>query len=237
MSDFRGRSIVITGAASGLGKAWADGFLSLGAEVLATDIDSDGLQTLQEKGARTLTIDVSKKSAVDEMIDFALGSVGRIDVLFNNAGIAHPSKVEDLAEGDFEKHIEVHLYGAVYGMQSAIPHMRKQAYGRIINTISREAEHSGQRMAAYSAAKAGIWAATRSAARETADTDILINMLIPGPTNTAIWGVDMPQMQAAEKTFPTARMLAELETNGPSGKVFWDEKEYILFSQDNQKIR
>ena len=114
-------------------------------------------------------------------------------------------------------------------MRYALPHMQAAGYGRIINTISRAVEASGPRGAAYAAAKAAIWSATRSVAREFAEGDILINMLIPGPTNTAIWGRDMPQMQSAEVTYPTAKMLATLPVDGPRGKVFWDEKEYPLF--------
>ena len=89
----------------------------------------------------------------------------------------------------------------------------------------------GRPPATPGSAKAGLWAATRSAARECADTDILVNGLIPGPTNTAIWGRDMPQLQAPEAVYPTARMLASLPAGGPSGQVFWDEKPYPLMQK------
>lgn len=132
-------------------------------------------------------------------------------------------------EGEFEKQIEVHLYGAVYGMRHVLPTMEGQGEGRIINTISRGAELAAAMNSAYAAAKAAIWSATVSIAREYEEKDIRINMLIPGPTNTAIWGTDMPQMQSADVTYPTAKMLATLPSGGPNGKVFWDEKEYPIF--------
>ena len=63
---------------------------------------------------------------------------------------------------------------------------------------------------------------------------ILINMIIPGPTNTNIWGKDMPHLQKPEDTFPTAKLLASMERGGPTGKVYWDEKEYPMFNKENE---
>ena len=111
--------------------------------------------------------------------------------------------------------------------------MREQGYGRIINTVSRNAEFDMPGTSAYSAAKSAIWSTSRIAAREVSDSDILINMLIPGPTNTRIWGKDRPDLQSPEATYPTAKMLATLPTGGPTGKVFWNEKEYTLYDPKN----
>ena len=82
---------------------------------------------------------------------------------------------------------------------------------------------------AYSAAKSAIWSTSRIAAREVSDLDVLINKLIPGPTNTRIWGKDRPDLQSPEATYSTAKMLAKL----PTGKVFLNEKEYPLFDPKN----
>ena len=224
-----GKTIVITGAASGLGEAWTKGFLRDGANVIAADVDEAGLAKIAEFGALTIRTDVADEAQVAAMIDFAVTKTGQIDVLFNNAGIGHNRPFLTIPEGNFEQHVAVHLFGTVYGMRYALPHMQKQGCGRIINTISRAAEISGANNAPYAAAKAAIWSASHSVAAEMADSNILINMLIPGPTNTAIWGRDMPKMQAAEVTYPTAKMLANLSEGGPQGKVFWDEKEYPLF--------
>lgn len=224
-----GKTVVITGAGSGLGEAWAKGFLQDGARVIAADVNAEGLAPLSELGALTIRTDVSVESDVKAMVDFAIAETDRIDVLFNNAGIGHNGPFLEVPEGDFERHIAVHLFGTVYGMRYALPHMQAAGYGRIINTMSRAAEISGPKNAAYSAAKAGIWSTTCSVAKEFADTDILINMLIPGPTNTAIWGRDMPKMQSADVTYPTAKLLATLPADGPRAKIFWDEKEYPIF--------
>ncbi len=225
------RTVVITGAASGLGEVWTRRFLEDGARVIAADVNEEGLVAVADLGALTIHTDVSSEDDVKAMIEFAMEKTGQVDVLFNNAGFGINRAFLDVPEGEFERHIAVHLYGTIYGMRYALPHMQASGYGRIINTISRAAEVCAPANGAYSAAKAAIWAATRSAAKEIEGGDILINMLIPGPTNTAIWGRDMPRMQSPEVTYPTARMLATLPENGPAGKVFWNEKEYELFAE------
>ena len=229
----KGKSILITGAASGLGKAWAKLFNQEGANIFACDIEEAGLKELQELGITTSILDVSSSQQVKSFIEQAHDATGRLDVLFNNAGMGFGYKVHDMPEGVFEHHVSVHLFGTIYGMRYALPIMKKQNFGRIINTISRNAETDVEGTSAYAAAKAGIWSATRVAAKENAEHDILINMIIPGPTNTSIWGKDMPHLQKPEATFPTAKLLASLERGGPTGKVYWDEKEYPMFNQNN----
>ena len=232
-----GKTIVITGAANGIGRAWAEMFKADGAEVIACDKDQNKLQELDKLGVTTVLADVSKPKEVESFIDLAINETGKIDALFNNAGMGFGYKLEDFPDGGFEHHVAVHLFGAVYGMRYAIPYMREQGCGRIINTISRNAETDVPTTSAYAAAKAGIWSASRVASKEVADTDILINMLIPGPTNTQIWGKEMSHLQDPKETYPTAKMLALLEKGGPSGKVFWDEKEYLMFGQENEILK
>ena len=229
-ASLEGRTLVITGAASGLGRAWAEAFAAEGARVVAADLDGDRLAELDGVVAVTRRVDVADPEQVRALVDGAVADTGRIDVLFNNAGLGFATRVEDLADGEFERHVAVHLFGTVSGMRFAIPHMRSQGSGRIVNTISRAAEFAGAGTSAYAAAKAGIWSATRAVVREVADVDILVNMLIPGPTNTAIWGRDRPDLQGPEVTVPTARMLATLPPGGPSGEVFWNERPYRIFA-------
>ena len=231
------KTIVITGAASGLGRAWTEGFLKEGATVVAADINEKALGDLAGGKLHTIVTDVAREEQVKRMVAFAVERTGRIDVLFNNAGVAYQMTLEDAPDGAFEKHVAIHLFGCVNGMRAALPHMRRQNYGRIINTISRGAETDVPRTSAYAASKAAMWAASRVTAREVGDCDILVNLLVPGPTNTAIWGIPVPDLQPPEATYPTARMLATLPAGGPTGKVFWDEAEYPLFNPDNEVQR
>ena len=228
---FEGQTILITGAASGLGRAWAEGFSADGAQVIAADINGEGLAKVP--AAMHLTVDVSKSAEVKQMVLDTVEKTGRIDALFNNAGLGFNKRLENSADGDFEHHLGVHLFAMVNAMRTAIPHMRAQHYGRIVNTISRNAEYDAIGTSAYAAAKAAMWAASRVAAAELKDTNILVNMLIPGPTRTAIWGKDMEHFQEPSATYPTAKMLASLQKDGPSGKVFWNETEYPLFREGN----
>ena len=231
------KTILITGAASGLGKAWSKKFSEEGARVFACDINKEGLIELKDLGIDTQVIDVSSASHVQSFVESAITDTGKIDVLFNNAGMGFGYKLDSFPDGAFEHHVSVHLFGTVYGMRYALPLMQRQGYGRIINTISRNAETNVEGTSAYSAAKAAIWSATRVAAKENIDHNILINMIIPGPTNTNIWGKDMPHLQSPEDTYPTARLLACLEEGGPTGKVYWDEKEYPMFNQENSILK
>ena len=231
--DIDNKTLVIAGAGNGIGRAWALKFHQEGANVVAADIDKVSLASLSSMGISTKNVDVRDSKQVTELITDTHAKTGRMDVLFNNAGIAFGPKLENATEGEFEDHIAVHLFGCIYGMRAAIPIMREQGYGRIINTVSRNAEFDMPGTSAYSAAKSAIWSTSRIAAREVSDSDILINMLIPGPTNTRIWGKDRPDLQSPEATYSTAKMLATLPTGGPTGKVFWNEKEYPLFDPKN----
>ena len=231
------KTILITGAASGLGKAWSKKFSEEGARVFACDINEEGLTELKDLRIDAQVIDVSSAAHVQSFIESAITDTGKIDVLFNNAGMGFGYKLDSFPDGAFEHHVSVHLFGTVYGMRYALPVMQRQGYGRIINTISRNAETNVEGTSAYSAAKAAIWSATRVAAKENIDHNILINMIIPGPTNTNIWRKDMPHLQSPEDTYPTARLLACLEEGGPTGKVYWNEKEYPMFNQENSILK
>jgi NAD(P)-dependent dehydrogenase (short-subunit alcohol dehydrogenase family) len=227
LSKLEGRTIVITGAGSGIGFACAEGFIADGATVYGADINTAGLEALEAIGAIGLETDVARNADVRAMISRAEHDTGRIDVLFNNAGIAHGTRIEDLPDGEFEQMLAIHLFGPVYAMRAALPIMRRNGYGRVINTISRGAE--ADRDAGYAASKAALWAAGRVAARETRDTDILVNSLIPGPTNTGIWGRDVAHLQPAAAVYSAVRMMATLPASGPSGQALFWERAYPLF--------
>lgn len=234
MHNLEGRTIVITGAASGIGRAFAEGFHNDGATVIGCDIDSAGLSELEAQGIHTQVADVSDDAAVRSVIDVAVSLTGRVDVLFNNAGMGNGTSVESLAPGEFERMIAVHLFGCIYGMRAAIPVMRQQKYGRIVNVISRAAESEAPNNSAYGASKAGIWVASRSAAAETNGSGILVNMLFPGMTNTAIWGRDMRGMQEPSAVYPSAKVVATLPDDGPTGTVFYRGEPYTMFDPENR---
>ncbi len=222
-------TVCITGAASGIGHAISLGFLEDGAKVVAVDINRDGLKPLEDKGAITKTIDVTDFAQVNSMVNIAVDETGRLDVLFNNAGVARLRNIHELKDDEYEYVIRVNLFGPVHGMRATIPVMRSQNFGRIINLVSRAAEAGNNSMSPYNSSKAALWSVTRSAAVENIDYDILINGMIPGPTKSGM----MPQGQNPEVVYPSARWMATLPTGGPTGKIFWNQKEYAMFSKEN----
>ena len=226
-------TVLVTGAASGIGYALSRGFLNDCATVMAADRNAEGLLPLADKGAITLKVDVSDPDQVEGMVETAADKTGRLDVLFNNAGIAFRSYLTIHQPDQFEELIRINLFGPVYGMRYAIPVMRRQNFGRIINLVSRAPEFAAEGMSAYGSSKAALWAATRHIAREVSDADILINAMIPGITKSGM----MPKGQDPSKVYPTARLLATLPKGGPSGKVFWNAKEYRMFDTQNEAYR
>ncbi|MBW1848634.1 MAG: SDR family oxidoreductase [Deltaproteobacteria bacterium] len=222
-------TVVVTGAGNGIGHALARGFLEDGAKVVAVDRNGDGLVPLKEKGGITMEIDVSDQSQVQTMVQAAIEQTGRVDVLINNAGIGFYAELVDHGQDQFEELIRINLFGPYYCTRSAIPFMREQGHGRIINLLSRHAETGAKGFSAYGSSKAALWAVTRSGANELASANILVNGLIPGPTKSGM----MPEGQDPEVVYPTAKMLATLPPDGPTGKVFWYEKEYFIFDREN----
>jgi NAD(P)-dependent dehydrogenase (short-subunit alcohol dehydrogenase family) len=222
-----GRTVVITGAASGIGRALALGFLKDGAKVVATDINGDGLSVARDAGAHVVQADITQKDDVDRVVAEAIAATGRLDVLFNNAGLGANTRIEALQPGSFEQFMAVHVYGALYGLQAALPQMRKQGYGRVINTLSRGAEATKPGWAAYGSAKAALFALTRIAASEVEGVDILINGMVPGPTQSGMMKGE--NLQLPEAVYPSALWMATLPADGPTGQVFWNKQPYVLF--------
>jgi len=222
-------TVCITGAASGIGKALSLGFLNNGAKVVAVDIAREGLKLLEDKGAITKIIDVTNFSQVNSMVKTAVDETGRLDVLVNNAGVSLVRNIHRYKDDEYEKVIQVNLFGPVYGIRAAIPIMRSQNFGRIINLVSRGAEVGNNGHSSYSSSKAALWAVTRCAAVENIDYDILINGMIPGPSKTGM----NPVGQDPSLVYPSARWMALLPTEGPTGKVFWNRKEYTMFKEGN----
>lgn len=219
---------LVTGAAKGIGRSIAEGFLADGARVVGVDVDPAGLASLAELGAITVVGDVSDPADVAGFVAAAIKDGGSLDVLVNNAGIAARGTIEELDPADFERVTQVNLFGPFYALRAALPEMRRQGHGRVINVISRNAEFNPPGLSSYSTSKAALWSLTRTAAAEMAGSGVLVNALIPGPTLT---DMNPNGTQAPDVVYPTARMLATLPADGPSGRCFWELEEYRMFQQ------
>ena len=182
---------IITGAASGIGKAIALIFTKEGADVVIADIDFDKAKKTAEeieatniRKALPLKVDVSAKSEVEEMVKKVMNKFGKIDILVNNAGIAKEMPLLEFDEEWWDKIINVNLKGAFLCIQSVGKIMVKQSRGKIINVSSGSAINPYYYQAAYGPSKAGMVSLTRNAALELGKYGINVNATLPGTTAT-----------------------------------------------------
>src|SRR3954470_10761885 len=161
---FHGKTILITGAASGIGRATALIFAREGANVVCADINATGVKEIAEQvnaigsQALALTIDVTRRAAVNDMVGLALNGFGRIDFLFNSAGAAlKRSKFLDIDDNLIERTFDLNFKGTFYAMQAVIPHMLKNGGGVIVNVASMAVKRGGPNTSVhYAAAKGAV---------------------------------------------------------------------------------
>ena len=189
---FHGKTIVITGAGSGIGRATALIFAREGANVVCADINENGVEETAEKinalGAQALalTIDVTKRAAVEDMIQLALDGFGRVHFLFNSAGAAiRRAKFLEIDDDLFEKTFDLNVKGTLYPMQTVLPHMLANKFGVIVNMGSMSHKRGGPGSSVhYAAAKGAVVTMTMGVAREFASQGIRALSISPGPVKT-----------------------------------------------------
>jgi NAD(P)-dependent dehydrogenase (short-subunit alcohol dehydrogenase family) len=185
-----GKVAVVTGGARGLGRAIVELFVEEGARVVIADVDvEEGEAVAHELGdrARFLRTDVADADQIQAAIDLAVGELGGLHVMVNNAGIggSHTPFIHD-DFADFDRTIAVNLYGVMIGMQRAARHMKDHGGGVILNTTSIGGINAGGGVMAYRATKAAVIHVTRSVAIELARYGIRVNCVAPAHIPTAI---------------------------------------------------
>jgi len=187
--DFSGRVALVTGGASGIGAATARRFAAAGARVLLGDIQEElGHEVAKEIGdsATFQAVDVAELSQVEALVATAIEKFGRLDFLFNNAGIGSFGETPDLDPEQWRRVIEVDLHSVFYGCRAAIPHLRTAGGGAIVNTASISGLGADYGFSAYNAAKGAVVNYTRTLAIDHGKDRIRVNAVCPGPIDTPL---------------------------------------------------
>ena len=198
----------MTGGAQGFGRAIAERFLASGARVSLWDLNPESnAQTARElggsPGVHTVTVDVSKREAVDAAATATAESLGGIDILVANAGITGPNFTTwEYPPEDWVRVIEADLLSVYYCCRAVVPLMLRQKYGRIVTISSVAGKEGNPNASAYSAAKAGIIALTKSLGKELARENVAVNCITPAAARTRI----LEQMSQAHVDWMLAKI-------------------------------
>lgn len=191
MFDLKGKTVVVTGAARGIGRGIALAMASAGADVVVSDLTlpecEQVVQEIKSRGKRALAVktDVSRKQEVEALVNSTVKEFGKLDVMVNNAGIYPMKPFLELDEALLDKVLAVNVKGVMFGMQAAAKQFVAQKKGgRIINVSSIAAQKGYQALAHYCATKGAVSAATRAVALELAPYKINVNAIAPGVIET-----------------------------------------------------
>jgi 3-oxoacyl-[acyl-carrier protein] reductase len=204
--DFQNQTVIVTGAARGIGKATAKSFATAGATVYMVDFDREAVHAAAEEvGALPLVADVSDREQVERAVATAIDETGRVDVVFNNAGLLRDKVLWKLEDDDWEAVVDVSLGGTFRFTRACVPHFRERGYGRVINVTSFTGLHGNIGQAAYAAAKAGVIGFTKTAAKELARFGVTVNAISPNAMTRMVESIPEPQRKALEAQIPAGR--------------------------------
>lgn len=194
---FQGKKAIITGGASGLGKAVAARIVAEGGAAVLWDIDEAALRAAQtETGATaTIQVDISDYAAVEKAVADSVAALGQIDILIASAGITGATvPVHEFPLDSWRRVIDINLNGLFYVCRAVVPKMLENGYGRIVNVASVAGKEGNPNASAYSAAKAGVIGFTKSLGKELATQGIIVNCLTPATFESPILQ-QLPQSQ------------------------------------------
>ncbi|MEL6768764.1 MAG: SDR family NAD(P)-dependent oxidoreductase [Pseudomonadota bacterium] len=187
--DLKGRRAVVTGGAQGIGRAVAERFIASGAAVTLWDVDRAlGQETAEAIGAMMVEVDLTDWDAVRSATARTAAEMGGIDILVNNAGIAGMNTtVAEYPVEEWRRVLAIDLDSVFHCCKAVVPGMVAAGYGRIVNVASIAGKEGNPNACAYSAAKAGVIALTKSLGKELAAHDIAVNCVTPAAARTAIF--------------------------------------------------
>ncbi|MFE7157438.1 SDR family NAD(P)-dependent oxidoreductase [Streptomyces sp. NPDC057636] len=215
--DFAGLKALVTGGASGIGRATAELLTARGASVAVLDLDPGSL----DKPLRGYTADVSDDASVRAAVAAAVADLGGLDILVNNAGIGAQGTVEDNDDDQWHRVLDVNVLGIVRTTRAALPHLRDSAHAAIVNTCSIAATAGLPQRALYSASKGAVYSLTLAMAADHVREGVRVNCVNPGTVDTPWVGrlLSAAPDPAAERAAlasrqPTGRLVSAAEVAG-----------------------
>ncbi|HVW47031.1 MAG TPA: SDR family NAD(P)-dependent oxidoreductase [Solirubrobacterales bacterium] len=200
------QTVIITGGARGIGRATAGRFAEAGATVFIVDTDAEALEAAaREVGAIPRVADVTDTAQVEAVVAAAVAETGRIDVLFNNAGLLRDKMLWKLSDEDWDLVVDISLGGTFRFTRACVPHFRERNYGRVINVTSYTGLHGNIGQAAYGAAKAGVIGFTNTAAKELGRFGVTVNAISPNAMTRMVESIPEGHRQELETQIPLGR--------------------------------
>ena len=228
------KTALITGAGSGFGAGIARKFASEGAQVLIADINAEAAQAIaNEVGGIPCTVDVSKGDSVNAMIDVALGELGHLDIVVNNAGVTHlPAPMDTISEEDFDRIFAVNCKSVYLIARALTAHMKSRESGAILNVASTAGVSPRPNLSWYNASKGWMNTATKAMAVELAPFGIRVNALNPvageTPLLASFMGEDTPERRAQFlSTIPIGRFSTPEDMGNAASFLCSDEASMI----------
>lgn len=230
--NFNDKTVLITGAAVGIGRAAAIKFAQGGANLVLTDINIKALESVKEeietytKNVLTIQCDVSDEERVFATVKEAESVFGKIDILINNAALWRCwAPFTDISSDEWRKFIDVNIMGVVYCTKAVLPKMLENSYGRIVNVASVAGVYGNANMVHYSATKGALIAMTKALAKEVTDKGVLVNCVSPGSVSPSE-NKDMNYFENSELSF-MGRTGTDMENANLICFLASDEASYI----------
>jgi len=216
---------IVTGAASGIGKAVAEALAREGHDVVVADVNEEqGLAVAEKISGHFVKADLSQRESCRQLVDAAIEEYGRVDILVNNAGFQHVSPIEEFPEEKWDQMLSVMLTAPFLLTRYAWPHMKKQGWGRVVNMASIHALVASPNKAGYTSAKHGLIGLTRTAALEGGSCGITVNALCPSYVRTPLVEGQIAD-QAKANNIPEDEVIAKIMLKSAAIKNIIDPEE------------
>ncbi|WP_020660976.1 SDR family NAD(P)-dependent oxidoreductase [Amycolatopsis benzoatilytica] len=224
--------VIVTGAGQGIGRGIAEKLAAEGATVVVSDLnETTAKETADAIGGVGLPLDVTSPESVAAAVEQVRTQFGRIDVLVNNAGWDKAGPFVQSDRADWDRVVQINLYGVLNTCREVLPVMAEQGFGSVVNIASDAGRVGSSGEAVYSAAKGGVIAFTKSIARELARSNVNANAVCPGPADTALFaslGGDNPKLrEALTKAIPFRRLAQPSDIANVVAFLASDEAAYV----------